>query len=120
MTAAAEKEIIQLQHDIWEAIIARNFERLSLLYPEDHLFRHVGGHYQTRAEYFSTIRRGIFRYYSYVPVSETVKLVSDDRAILHAQAKSDARIYGFRKIWRMDFELPFEKVEGRWRPANDI
>ncbi|MEX2805381.1 nuclear transport factor 2 family protein [Streptococcus sp. H31] len=114
-----EKEIVALQHEIWKAIIDKDFERLYALYPENHLFRHVGGYCQTREEYFETIRSGTFSYYTYVPISETVRLVGEERAILHAKAKTDARIYGFRKVWTMDFELPFEKVEGRWQPAND-
>ncbi|WP_161980723.1 nuclear transport factor 2 family protein [Streptococcus sp. S784/96/1] len=119
MTQTAEKEIIALQHEIWEAIIARDFDQLHQLYPEDHLFCHVGGYYQTREEYFDYIRGGTFRYYTYVPISETVRFINDKRAILHAKAKTDARIYGFRKVWTMDFELPFERIEGRWQPANE-
>lgn len=115
----ATTEIIQAQHEIWETILAGDFEKLRTLYPVDHLFRHVGGYYQTVDEYLDTLKSGTFRYYSYEPTSETVKMVSDTRAILHAKAKSDARIYGFRKVWRMDFELPFEKINGRWWPAND-
>lgn len=119
MTTQDEGAIIRLQHEIWEAIIAQDFEKLEQFYPKNHLFRHVGGHYQTRNDYFSTIRSGTFRYYSYLPISETVRLISDSKAILHAKAKSDARIYGFRKMWRMDFEIAFEKIAGKWRPANE-
>ena len=111
--------IIAAQAEIWDNIIARNDERLREIYPADHLFRHVGGHYQTLDEYLATISSGTFRYYSYDPVKETVDFVDDSHAILHSRAKSDARIYGIRKVWRMDFKLGFKKVGGRWVPANE-
>lgn len=112
-------DIIATHHAIWDALIQLDFDRLAQLYPEDHLIRHSGGYYQTREEYFNTMKDGTFRYYTYEPVSETVRQVSERRAILHAKAKTDARIYGVRKVWRMDFELPYELVNGQWLPAND-
>lgn len=116
----AEKEIVALQHEIWEALIAQDYEKLRKIYPASHMFRHVGGHYQTRDEYFKTVKSGVFRYYTYEPISEKVRLINDTRAILHAISKTDARIYGFRKIWNMDFELHFEKINGKWQPANEL
>ncbi|BAQ24468.1 putative uncharacterized protein [Streptococcus troglodytae] len=113
------ENIIALQAEIWDNILARNTKRLREIYPQDHLFRHVDGYYQILDEYLSTLASGTFRYYTYEPVKETVTFVDDSHAILHSRAKSDARIYGMHKVWRIDFKLGFKKVGGRWVPANE-
>lgn len=118
MTQTDQEAIIALQHQIWEAYITKNIPLLEMIYPDNHYFRHTGGRYQARDEFLADIKSGVFRYYSYLPESETVTFLSDSTAILHIKAKTDARIYGFRKVWRMDFDLAFEKIDGRWRPAE--
>lgn len=119
MTLTDQEAIIALQHQIWEAYITQNMPLLEAIYPEEHHFRHTGGRYQAREDFFADIRSGVFRYYSYIPESEHVTFLSDSTAILHAKARTDARIYGFRKVWRMNFDLAFEKIDGKWRPADD-
>lgn len=118
MTDRIKESIIQRQHDIWDAIVAKDFDRLSQLYPETMQFRHVDGKRQTREEYFDYIRTGTFRYYNFKAISEDVMLIDENHAILHSIATTDARIYGFRKVWRMDFELPYVKVNNQWQPDN--
>lgn len=113
-----KEAIIASHHAVFEHVVERDLHWLEDFYPEDYQLRHTGNAYQDKADWLKTLRSGTFRYFDITFLSEDVRLLDDNRAILHWKATTDASIYGYRKVWRMDFETPFYKIDGVWKP-ND-
>lgn len=116
MKQTGEQIIIQTQHKIWQAILAKDFHALDALYSKDYSIRHVGGGSQTKEEWYAALKNGTFEYFTYEPVKESVSIRSE-RAILHSHAQTHAHIYGMTKTWNMKFDIPYIKEDGIWKPA---
>lgn len=114
-----DKEAIIASHRaVFECVVTQDWDWLADFYPEDYQLRHTGNAYQDKSEWLETLKSGTCRYFNFTFLSEDVEFLDANRAILHWQATTDALIYGYRKVWRMDFETPFYKIGGIWKP-ND-
>lgn len=114
---SVEEEIIAIHKRINEAIVARDFEWLENYYPDDMVIRHSGGVTQTKSEWLKTLKDGTFRYYDYHLLEANVTPIGKERATLSFRATTDALIYGYRKVWKMQFDTTFKKINGEWKPA---
>lgn len=114
---SVEEEIIAVHKRINEATVARNFEWFEHYYPNDMVIRHSGGVIQTKSEWLKTLKDGTFRYYDYHLLEANVTPIGKERAILSFRATTDALIYGYRKVWKMQFDTTSKKINGEWKPA---
>ena len=108
-----EEQILQNYKDFYAYKIAGDTAGLDKILAPDFTLAHMTGYVQSKAEWYEQIKNGQMKYYGY-EIDDVKIAVQGDSATLIGRSKTNARIYGTRHTWNLEFAMPMIKLEDRW------
>ena len=99
----AALELVSVNQEIEEAVVAKNFLRLEALYSDDFVFTHGTGLVQTKSEWLNSFRGDETRYLSRQADRPSVELHNNialltGQLIIHRRSRDGDARYGVRYI----------------------
>ncbi|MCW9731985.1 nuclear transport factor 2 family protein [Avibacterium sp. 20-15] len=118
--AMTEQSLIeQVFDDYMQAVIKVDIDTLYRLTESDFTLTHVTGTVQSLADYVQFIQEGTFHYYSYHKQLSEIT-VDGQHAKMYVRGKTDASIYGIRKVWKIGQTLSLIHNGQAWKISKIV
>lgn len=104
------------------AMLAGDTASLRELTTDGYVLEHITGYRQPGEEWLTEMGEGQFIYYTATEQGAPRIEVSGDTAQLTSTIETDARIYGSRNRWRLNFTMTLSRAGGGapWKIAENI
>lgn len=112
-----EEKILSAFEQMQQAMIDKDAAKMRSLVAEDKTFTHMSGKKQTKEEYFEEILNGTLNYYGY-EIHDLKISVNGDKAILKANVRLKAKVYGMSGSWTVPVHTNYKKTNCAWIQCN--
>ncbi len=110
---AQQLEVLEAFNRFQEAMCSGDVGAIDALIEPGTRMTHGGGAKQDKDDWLEEVASGSMRYYSSEIASADIR-VEGDWAVIDPVCKLDARIWGFRKVWKVSIRNAFHNVNGKW------
>ena len=110
-----KEQIIQLYHDMYAAMVAKDEAELNRAHDDAFVLIHMTGMHQSKKESIHAIMAGTLNYYS--EQTEGLEIdVSGDKAVMTGRSRVSAAVFGGGKhTWPLQLRFTLIKREDGWK-----
>ena len=109
------QQILQLYHDMYAAMTAKDEAELDRVHDDSFVLIHMTGMRQTKQQYIHAIMDGTLNYFAEHTDSIDIT-VTGDTAVMTGRSKVSAAVFGGgRHTWRLALKFDVKKTDGQWR-----
>lgn len=119
MPSQAKREVLQAYRNHHQWMVEKNIEKLNQSLAPEFFLKHMSGLKQEKAVWLNEIATGSMTYLA--SDEEQIEIqIENNHAEVIGRNKVEAIIHGSHGTWRLQLNMPLEKINGEWMIMNAV